>query len=93
MQEASGRSCRTSRHRPEDAVGIYLPALSQDGYILLPNKKSSALLSIRVGFTWSGRDEPLESEGRAIRVARVVVVDIAVVVDIHKVGRVAAIRR
>ena len=26
MQEASGRSCRTSQHRPEDAVGIYLPA-------------------------------------------------------------------
>ena len=35
----------------------------------------------------------LESEGRTIRVARVVVVDIAVAVDIDKVVGVAAISR
>ena len=35
----------------------------------------------------------MESEGGAIRVGRVVVVDITVVVDIHEVGRVASIGR
>ena len=53
---------------------------------------ASARLSARMGLTRSGRNEPLESERGAIRVGRVVVVDIAVVVDIHKVAGVARIR-
>lgn len=56
-------------------------------------KETSARLSTHKGLTRSGRDEPLESEGGAIRVGRVVVVHLPVVVDIHKVGRVASISR
>ena len=64
----------------------------RDGYPLLPNKVP-ALLSVPVcslshfgRLTWSGLiGSSLESDGAAIVVGRVVVVDIAVVVDIHKI--------
>ena len=91
MQEASGQPYRNTA-RPEKCRWWYLPALPQEGYALLPNKNISSAFDL-FRLTWSGWDGTLESEGRAIRVGRVVVVHLPVVVDIHKVGRVASISR
>lgn len=66
----------------------------REGYPLLPNKVPAllsvpprvALPPVPAGLTRSGLiGSSLESDGAAIIVGRVVVVDIAVVVDINKV--------
>ena len=81
-----------TRHDQKNAVGgIYLPYRRRVMLSFQTKNISSAFGLFRL--TRTGWDDTLESEGRAIRVGRVVVVHLPVVVDIHKVGRVASISR